>query len=771
VRITCLGSCDRVVSWLRRSLGWSGHHWPILLTISLGLGLTLGLFGLMRRWERQEQQAEFNYASQHFVEAIRRATERMQLAHEFVRQDYYGSPSVSREEFSLCSEPILAHVPSLKVLQWAPRVDQGQRDAFEQAARREGWSNYRIIEPDPQGKLVPAKRRDEHFPIRYAATKSDFQARFGWDFAADPALQKDIDKCRDTDQFVVSDLIDLSKIGLYPRVVQTFLPVYRDFRAVHTVADRRTHLAGLLVGLCQVDDLINYALSYASGLQGIDMAIFDQSATSNPRLLYYHVSRTRQGSDAAANPPELEPAGIHCTKELRFGGRRWLLVCTPAPHFFAAHATWRSWAILAIGVLVTCASAAYTWSATTRTERIQRLVDERTAELRKKDDQLRQSQKLEAVGSLAGGIAHEFNNLLQAIGGYTRYAMEGLKPEEQPYQDLQNVVQAADRAAALTRQLLSFSRRQAVERKECDANQMVADVTKMLRPLLGEAIQLSVNLGSEVGMIYADAGSFQQVLLNLCLNARDAMPSGGQIVVRTHRMHVSPESAELYTNLKPGDYVELSVADTGHGMTAEVRERIFEPFFTTKPVGKGTGLGLAMVYGIVQQHEGAIHVYSEPNLGTTFKIYVPIIEAGEHKTTTEAAPASVGGGETLLVAEDDPMVRDVAERVLKRVGYTVISAADGQQALDLFEARHEDIDLVILDAVMPKLGGFDVYRRIKDEWPETRVIFCSGYDPETAHAKFIVDERVRLVEKPYDPAMLLRVVREVLDVEEPCLIQ
>ena len=215
---------------------------------------------------------------------------------------------------------------------------------------------------------------------------------------------------------------------------------------------------------------------------------------------------------------------------------------------------------------MTGCSAGYTWSATTRTERIQRLVDQRTAELRKKDDQLRQSQKLEAVGSLAGGIAHEFNNLLQAIGGYTRYAMEGLNPEEQPHQDLQNVLQAADRATALTRQLLSFSRRQTVERKECGANQMVADVTKMLRPLLGEQIELKVVLGSDVGTIFADAGSFQQVLLNLCLNARDAMPSGGQIVVKTERIDVSPAFAELYTSLKPGGYV--AVERGRHGLRA-----------------------------------------------------------------------------------------------------------------------------------------------------------------------------------------------------------
>ncbi len=741
---------------------------PMLLTLGVGLGLTIGLLIAARHWEHREQQKEFDYSSQHYVQAVRLATERMLLAHEVVRQDYYGSQSVSRREFSLLCEPILARVPSLKVLQWAPRVGRDERARFEQTAQREGLTDYRIVEPDAKGRLIPAAPRDDSFPIWYAASTTGFEAKFGWDFAADPVLRKAIDQCRDTDKFVVSDVIDLSRIGIRHPLVQTFLPMYRDFEAVRTVADRRTHFEGLLVGLCQLDDLVERALAYTAGPQEVDVSLLDPSRPLRHQLLYHHASRARSGADAAA----VEDAGssdIRHAETLDFGGHRWSLVCTPAPEFFAAHASWRSWAVLAIGLIVSGVAAGYALAAATRNERIQRLVDERTAELRKKDNELRQSQKLEAVGALAGGIAHEFNNLLQAIGGYTRYAMEGLKPGGQPYQDLQNVLQAGDRARSLTRQLLSFSRRQEVERKNLQANQMVGDLTKMLRPLLGERIQVRVILGEGVGTVFADAGSFQQVLLNLCLNARDAMPSGGEIVVKTESISVSTEFSALYTDLKPGRYVELSVADTGQGMPAEVREHIFEPFFTTKPVGQGTGLGLSVVYGIIQQHEGAIHVYSEPGRGTTFKIYLPAIEAAADAADNGPAPALFGGKETILVAEDDPMVRDIARRILEKAGYTVLLAADGQQALTQFEARRQEIAAVLLDAVMPKLTGHEVYRRIKDECPGTRIIFCSGYDPETAQSKFVGDEHLRMVEKPYDPGTLLRTLREVLDAEEPCL--
>ena len=302
---------------------------------------------------------------------------------------------------------------------------------------------------------------------------------------------------------------------------------------------------------------------------------------------------------------------------------------------------------------------------------------------------------------------------------------------------------------------MSFSRRQTVERKNLDANQMVADVTKMLRPLLGESIQMKVILGQDVGIIFADGGSFQQVLLNLCLNARDAMPSGGEIMVKTKTTSVTPEFAELYTDLKPGRYVELSVADTGQGMPSSVREHIFEPFFTTKPVGKGTGLGLSVVYGIIQQHEGTIHVYSEPNHGTEFKIYLPTVEASVDAPVAGPALSSFGGSETILVAEDDPMVRDIARRILDKAGYKVLLAADGDEAIEMFRAHRDEIAVVLLDAIMPKVSGHDAYHCIKHDCPDARVIFCSGYDPETAQSQFVADENLRLVQKPYDPGTLL----------------
>jgi len=413
-----------------------------------------------------------------------------------------------------------------------------------------------------------------------------------------------------------------------------------------------------------------------------------------------------------------------------------------------------------------------------RTRELQQEIKERKqveADLAQRDEQLRQSHKLEAVGSLAGGIAHEFNNLLQAIRGYTQYAMEGLPAEDQRYQDLEQVVKASDRAATLTRELLGFSRRQVLERVNLEPGEIVAAMVKMLRPLIGERIDLQISLATDTGSLYADRGLLQQMLLNLCINARDAMPDGGELVLKTQRVDLNEKYCDFHPLVKPGAYVLFTVADTGCGMSPEVRPRIFEPFFTTKGVGKGTGLGLAMVYGCVQQHGGTINVYSEPNLGTTFKIYLPIAADAESVVDDVAATPVVGGNETILIAEDEPMVRDLAVRVLTGAGYSVLVAADGAAAVELFEAHASEVSLVLLDAVMPKLTGHQAYDRINRKNPNVPVVFCSGYDPEMGQVKLLMDEGVRMVQKPFDPGMLLHIVREVLDAQHlletlPCTV-
>lgn len=383
-----------------------------------------------------------------------------------------------------------------------------------------------------------------------------------------------------------------------------------------------------------------------------------------------------------------------------------------------------------------------------------------------KEEELRQSQKLEGVGQLAGGVAHEFNNLLQVIEGYTRYGIEGLAPGEQRYDDLQQVLDATSRATTLTKQLLGFSRHKAIQLKSVDANSVVRDLVVLLRPVLGKLVTVQTFFGENVGEVYADAVDLQQALLNLCLNARDAMPSGGILSIRTEKQVVSETFRNSQFDLLPGNYVVYSVTDTGTGIPHDIQQRIFEPFFTTKEVGKGTGLGLSMVYGMVRQHKGAVQVESEMGLGTTIGIYLPAAENRESEDTTDMDEFILGGSETILVAEDDPMTHYYITHVLEAAGYSVLAALDGEEALRIFEENRGKISLAVLDLNMPKYTGEEVCARILDSMHDVKIIFCTGIDAQPFSEGGLEFENIPVVRKPFNPRMFLGKIRELLDVRE-----
>ncbi|HWB09278.1 MAG TPA: response regulator [Pirellulales bacterium] len=388
-----------------------------------------------------------------------------------------------------------------------------------------------------------------------------------------------------------------------------------------------------------------------------------------------------------------------------------------------------------------------------------------------------ESQRLETAGSLASGIAHVFNNLLQVIRGYTRYAMEGLPVDDQRYQDLEQVMNASDRAAALTRQLQGFSPRLAIHRQAIYSGKFAARLIEVLKPLLDHRIELETDLAADVGSFSADPELLHQALLDLCLNARDSMPDGGTLMLRTERVELGEHFCQFHPLAQPGTYLLLSVADTGCGVPLEERGRLFDPFFASNEARDGRGRALASVYGIVQQHGGLIHVFSEPRVGTNFKIYLPLgapAEAGERLGGGEEAGEGVtrhDEGETILLAEDEPMVRALATRMLSQAGYSVIAASDGAEAVRLFDANQDAIDLALLDAVMPNLNGRDVYEHIKRSNKSLPVLFCSGYAPETGEVRFLVEAGVQLIEKPFDPDVLLASVRQALDCAKGALDQ
>ena len=385
-------------------------------------------------------------------------------------------------------------------------------------------------------------------------------------------------------------------------------------------------------------------------------------------------------------------------------------------------------------------------------------------ERRKLEDQLRQAQKMEAVGQLAGGVAHDFNNLLTAILGYCNLMIDDIPKEDPLRQDLAEIKAAGERAAALTRQLLAFSRRQILQPQVVDVNALVRQMEKLLRRLISEDVELVTALAPDLPAIRVDPASIEQVLVNLAVNARDAMPKGGRLTIETATVELDAGYVATHPSVTPGWHVMLAVSDTGEGMDAATRARIFEPFFTTKEQGKGSGLGLATVYGIVKQSGGWIWVYSEPGHGTTFKVYFPrVAEVAAPATTSAAPPASVRGSETILVVEDDETIRNLVLKVLKGNGYTVLVAANGDEAERVAGQHHGRIHLLITDVVLPGLSGPEVARRLVTTRTDTRVLYLSGYTNDAVLRRGVLEAGVAFLQKPFTPGVLGRKIREVLD--------
>jgi PAS domain S-box-containing protein len=383
--------------------------------------------------------------------------------------------------------------------------------------------------------------------------------------------------------------------------------------------------------------------------------------------------------------------------------------------------------------------------------------------LRKSEEQLQQSQKLEAIGQLAGGIAHDFNNLLTVVSGYCGLAMDQIQDQEFVRHSIEEVKKAGERAASLTRQLLAFSRKQVLQPKVIDLNSVVSEMGKMLQRLIGEDIELRTVLDFKLGNVKADPGQIEQVIMNLAVNSRDAMPNGGQLTIETANVLVDDQYILQHLAIKPGAYILLAISDTGVGIDKEAQAHIFEPFFTTKGTGRGTGLGLSTVYGIVKQSGGNIWVYSEVNKGTTFKIYLPRVDEDtpEYKQIQEPSEL-LHGFETILLAEDDQMVRDLVGQLLKSHGYQVLEAATGSIALKI-SARYEGhIDLLLTDVVMPEISGREVADQLAPARPEMKVLYMSGYTDDTIVRHRILDSDVSYLQKPFTPEALLLKVREVL---------
>jgi len=385
-------------------------------------------------------------------------------------------------------------------------------------------------------------------------------------------------------------------------------------------------------------------------------------------------------------------------------------------------------------------------------------------EKKKLEAQLQQAQKMEAVGTLAGGIAHDFNNILQAIFGYTQILLMGKEPGNPDYEKLEAIEKSAQRASDLTKRLLIFSRKVESKLRPMDLNNEIEQVSQMLERTIPKMINIESHLSEDIKIINADPAQIEQIMMNLGVNARDAMPNGGRLIFETENMILDEEYCKTHSGSKPGQYVKLSISDTGQGMDKEILKHIFEPFYTTKETGKGTGLGLAMVYGIVKSHNGYIMCYSEPGEGTTFKIYFPIIEKEAERVESKKERVPIkGGNETILLVDDEEAIRELAEDILTRFGYTVLMASNGETALEIYREKKEEINLVILDIIMPGMGGRKCFEKLLKMNPKSRIIIASGYSINGPAKEVLKAGAKGFISKPYDMKGMPQTVRKILD--------
>ncbi len=396
--------------------------------------------------------------------------------------------------------------------------------------------------------------------------------------------------------------------------------------------------------------------------------------------------------------------------------------------------------------------------------RQQQQIKRQAQELYRKEEELFQAQKLEAVGRLAGGVAHDFNNLITGILGLSHDIWTTMDGQDPRREDLEEVIKASNRALALTKQLLAFGRRQITSPRVLDVNAIITEMMKMLKRLITEDIELTPLLASQPLTVRVDQGQIEQVVMNLVLNARDAMPKGGKITISTELQDIHPDTRNGTKDLLPGSYAVIQISDTGFGMDPKTLEHIFEPYYTTKEKDKGTGLGLATVYGVIMQCGGRINVQSSPGKGATFKIYLPLVRGTPENATHPLPEMTVKGGqETVLVVEDEGIVRQVTTRILKKNGYTVIEARDAKEALDLADAHKGEIHLLITDVVMPGMNGRELAEKLSPLRPDMSVLYMSGYSEDVVIHRGIVDTGISFIEKTFTAPALLTKVRDVLD--------
>lgn len=659
---------------------------------------------------------------------------------------YESSQEVDRKEFKTYFNYLITESVA-DVVFWLPSVSETDVAALVQNAQGSGLSGFSIWERDAQGHRQPVPPRPFYYPSLYMESRTSEEALLGYDFYSEPVVRETIDTVRRTGLSSATPPTPLLAISGAPLGIYIFKPVEAPVQK------------GLIVFAVRLDQLLGRSKACNNQNFGFDVCLFELRSDAPPLFM---------SATSASACLELYSHALDLSLSLpifRFG-KVYLITFSSDEAWIAMYPLRAGLLAALVGLLIAALVSTMVGMVTNRRIKLERLVEQRTAELHANQEKLLEAQKMESVGRLAGGVAHDFNNMLQVILGTAEMALERVSPSEPLYDDLAGIHQAAQRSAALTKQLLAFARKQAIKPRIIDLNVAIEELRNMLKHLAGEDVELVFQPSPELWNVKIDASQVDQILTNLCVNARDAIVSIGKIIIETHNFSCTEDYVLGHAGFLFGDYVVMSLSDNGCGIDSETLPHLFEPFFTTKEFGKGTGLGLATVYGIVKQNGGFVHVHSEPSKGATFSIYIPRETAQCTEATEEYVPkVVVGHGETLLLVEDETVLLGMTRRMLSSLGYDVFSTSSPTEALRLAEVNQGKIHLLLTDLVMPEMTGRNLANQISLLCPGIKMLFMSGYTAQVIAHHGILEEGVNFIQKPFPMKGLAAKLREILDAE------
>ena len=738
-------------------------HQKAILVVMLFVGIVSSILShiIVKHYQSSKIRNSFENIAKERVSVLKEHLENSLHALDWVAGLYNASQQVERSEFTKLVQPYLKLHTEVQALEWIPRVLDSQRQAYETAAKEDGFTDFRIVEKQNNETMVPASNREEYFPVYFIEPYDENKAFLGFDLGSNPMWFKTLKWSYENNKLAATEPPDLMQETNSRYDLMICKPVYHNMAIIDFSENRQNNLRGFVVLMLRMDSLLEKLIANFKPWN-MSIHLYDISSSGDKHLLAEYSPFVRNNTNKALVSYEpckaiLQNTDLHFSTMLDVANKKWQIICAPAPFFIAKEKTASPLIAMMSGFGFTCILCLLTLIA------FKRITEHRQAEQEKQklQAQLRQTQKMEAIGTLAGGIAHDFNNILAALIGYADLVKDDIPEGTITHQNIEGVLTVANRATELVKQILTFCRKDEAKLVPMKINTVVAEALKMLRSSLPTTIEFRQDINCN-SSIMADETQIHQVLINLGTNAAHAMSeNGGLLEINLSDFDVDSDIVTRDGTLHRGSYVKLTVKDTGCGMSEEVVERIFEPFFTTKAVGKGTGLGLSVIHGIVENHNGIITVDTKPGEGTTFDIFFPCVKDKEIIETKDSELV-YGQGEQILFVDDEKSLVDTTTKMLRHIGYKVIGETNSIEALKIFQKNPAKFDLVITDLTMPNMTGIELARELINIQPDIPIVLCTGFREKNNEKSAKAIGIKEVVTKPVNRKKISRIIQQLL---------